>query len=112
MKRGDVWWVSASPTMGAKPHRPHPVVIISADSFNRSKIATVLAVRVSSDRRLAAAPGNFLIEPPGSGLDREAVVDVSRLMTLPRGELERHSGRLNHLQLVLLDEGLRLALAI
>jgi mRNA interferase MazF len=41
---------------------------VQSDSFNRSRIGTVVVVSLTSNLGLAAAPGNILCRPRGTGL--------------------------------------------
>ena len=64
---------------------------------------------ITSNVRLAGAPGNLLMESGISGLDRDSVVDVSTLFTLDEDDLGQPAGRLTRAQQRSLDDGLRLA---
>jgi mRNA interferase MazF len=86
------------------------VVVVQADSFNASRIRTVLAAVVTSNLRLAEAPGNVLLKARTTRLKRDSVANVSQLVTLDRSLLTSRIGRLPAEQLQQLDEGLRLVL--
>ncbi len=58
------------------------MLIIQADAFNRSRINTVIAVVITSNLKLAQAPGNVRLSKRVSGLKKESVVNVSQLITL------------------------------
>ncbi len=110
MKRGEIWWASLEEPRGSEPGFRRPVVIISSNEFNKSKILTVIVAVITSNIRLAEAPGNFKLTKKGSGLDRESVVNVSQLVTLDKSYLNEKSGKLNTKQNQLLNYGLQLAL--
>ena len=97
---------------GSEPGYRRPVVIVSANSFNDSRISTVIACVITSNLRLARAPGNFRIPKKGSGLSRDSVVNVSQIITLDKSFLGDRAGSLTDSQLVQLDEGLKLVLAL
>jgi mRNA interferase MazF len=86
------------------------VLVVSSNRFNRSRIATVLAATVTSNLRLAAAPGNVALDETASGLPRPSVVNVSQLVTLDRRRLEQRVSRLGAHEQALVDAGLRLVL--
>jgi mRNA interferase MazF len=113
VQRGEVWWASLPEPAGSGPGYRRPVVIVQADGFNHSRIRTVIAAAVTSNVRLADAPGNVLLPRRGGGarLDRDSVVNVSQLVTLDRAFLTERIGRLPPAKLRELDEGLRLVLA-
>jgi mRNA interferase MazF len=84
--------------------------VVSANSFNRSSINTVTVVAVTSNLRLAAAPGNVALAAGSAGLDRDSVVNVSQVVTLNKGDLSKRAGVLDGLNMEQVDLGLRLAL--
>jgi mRNA interferase MazF len=86
------------------------VVVVSADAFNRSRIKTVTVVAITSNLRLAAAPGNVALAAGSAGVDRDSVVNVSQVVTLDKTDLTERAGRLERLKLEQLEAGLRLAL--
>jgi len=85
---------------------------VSANSFNESRIATVLAAVVTSNLRLADAPGNVRVRAKGTGLARPSVVNVSQLITVDKSFLTERIGRLGTRQLADVEEGLRLVLGL
>ena len=112
MERGEIWWASLPEPRGSEPGYRRPVVIVQSDDFNQSRISTVIAAAVTSNARLAMAPGNFMIRKKASGLHRDSVVNVSQLITVSKIFLTDRIGRLSPTQLHQLDEGLRLVLAL
>ena len=85
---------------------------MSANSFNRSSIKTVTVVAITSNLRLAAAPGNVALAARSAGLDRDSVVNVSQVVTLDKDDLSRRVGSLNPLKMEQVEAGLRLALEL
>jgi mRNA interferase MazF len=112
MKRGEIWWASLPPPAGSSPGYRRPVLIVSNDSFNRSRIATVVAAVVTTNLRLADAPGNVQVASRGTGLPKPSVVNVSQVVTLDRTMLTTRAGRLGLSQMALVDRGLQLALGL
>jgi mRNA interferase MazF len=88
------------------------VVVISADAFNRSRIKTVTVAAITSNLRLAAAPGNIALAAGSAGLDRDSVINVSQVVTLDKSDLSTRLGTLDGLKMEQVDAGLRLALAL
>jgi len=85
---------------------------VSANSFNESRIGTVVAAVVTSNLRLADAPGNVRVPVKGTGLARASVVNVSQIITVDKTFLSQRIGRLNSRALAEVDDGLRLVLSI
>ena len=110
MRRGEIWWASLPEPTGSGPGHRRPVVIAQADSFNQSRIQTVIVAVITSNLRLADAPGNVLLRARESRLKRDSVVNVSQLLTLDRSLLTARVGRLPPTQLQQFADGLRLIL--
>jgi mRNA interferase MazF len=112
MKRGEVWWASLLEPSGSGPGSRRPYLIVSANSFNQSKINTVIAAVITANLRLAEAPGNVRLGVRGTGLSRPSVVNVSQIITIDKAFLTKRVGRLSASQLAAVDDGLRLALSV
>jgi mRNA interferase MazF len=112
MKRGEVWWASLREPVGSEPGYRRPIAIVQSDDFTSSKIQTVIAAAVTSNTRLAFAPGNVRLRRREAGLPRESVINVSQLLTVNKASLTERIGRLSPGRLQELDAGLRLALAL
>jgi mRNA interferase MazF len=111
MRRGEIWWASMAEPSGSGPGSRRPYLIVSANSFNQSKINTVIAAVITSNLRLAEAPGNVRLGVRGTGLSRPSVVNVSQIITIDKTFLTERVGKLTAIQLAAVDEGLRLALS-
>jgi mRNA interferase MazF len=112
IERGEVWWADIAPPAGSGPGFRRPVVVISADAFNQSRINTVLVAVVTSNVELARAPGNVSVLAGAVGLAKDSIVNVTQLTTLDKRQLTERAGRLDFQLLDELDSGLRLALAL
>ena len=110
--RGEIWWADLDEPHGSEPGYRRPVLIVQANAFNRSKISTVLVVAISSNLRLGDAQGNVRLTRRQSKLPRESVVNISQVLTLDRKFLAERIGRLPAKLLPVVDEGLRLVLAL
>lgn len=82
--RGDVWWAELPEPRGSEPGFRRPIVVVQGDSLNRSRIATVVCVAVSSNLKWANAPGNVVLPTRLSGLPKDSVANVSQIVTLDR----------------------------
>ena len=110
--RADTWWADLPDPVASAPGGTQSILIIQANSFNKSRIATVLAAVITSNIRLAELPGNVLIQPRDCGLKLPSVVNVSQLITADRTFLRAHVGRLSAASMSRVDLGLRLVLAL
>ncbi|MCP4424131.1 MAG: type II toxin-antitoxin system PemK/MazF family toxin [Chloroflexi bacterium] len=112
VKRGEIWWAVLPEPAGSVPGYHRPVVIIQSDAFNRSRVNTVLAVVVTSNLRLAPAPGNVYLSAKSTGLSKDSVANVSQVVTVDRAFLTERIGQLTSGQIQQIEEGLRLVLAL
>jgi mRNA interferase MazF len=110
--RGEIWWADLPDPRGSEAGFKRPVLIIQADSFNRSKIQTVLVAVISSNLRLSRAPGNVLLAARVSRLPKDSIVNVSQIVTLDRAFLTEHVNTLPARLQAAVDEGLRLVLEL
>lgn len=112
MKRGEIWWASLPAPRGSGPGYRRPVVIVQFDAFNKSQLQTIIAAVITSNMRLAEAPGNVTLLRKQSRLPKDSVINVSQLITLDKRYLTERAGKLPARQLAALEDGLRLALAL
>ncbi len=110
VERAELWWADLGSPRGSAPAYRRPVLVVSAQRFNRSAINTVVVAAVTSNVRLASAPGNHLLSEGVAGLGRPSVVNVSQLLTLDKRYLQTLIGSLPAADLRLVDRGLRLVL--
>ena len=107
-----MWWADLGPRQGSAPAWRRPVLVLSSDAFNRSRIKTVTVAAITSNLRLAAAPGNVALAAGSAGLDRDSVINVSQVVTLDKRTLKERLGVLDGLKMEQVEVGLRLALGL
>lgn len=112
MHRGDICWTDLGRPTGSEPGLRRPVVIVSGDNFNRSDIATVIGVAITSSLRLAAAPGNVELLSAVSGLPRDSVVNVSQVATIDKALLSEPIGGVDDSTMERIERGLVLVLGL
>ncbi len=108
--QGDVCWAGLPEPVGSGPGFRRPVLVVQGDAFNRSRVATVVCVPLTSNVKWAEAPGNVLLPARSSGLSKESVANVSQIVTLDRTLLTERVGRISKRQLELVFAGLDIVL--
>jgi mRNA interferase MazF len=108
--QGQVWWADLPQPVGSGPGLRRPVVVVQGDSFNRSRISTVVCVPLTSNVRLANAPGNVLLSAHATGLPRDSVANVSQIVTLDKDDLTDYVGDVSRGHLALVLAGIDLVL--
>jgi len=112
MLRGELWWADLGLPRGSAPALRRPVLIISADQYNRSDLRTVTVVVLTANVKLAALPGNVAIAADIAGLNADSVVNVTQIATIDRAALDERIGGLPDWLSAQVDAGLTRALAL
>ena len=112
ISQGEIWWADLPEPRRSEPGFRRPVLVIQADSFNRSRIQTVVVAVITTNLELADAPGNVVLPARSSGLPRDSVVNVSQILTLDRSFLTEPAGALPARLRGSVDAGLRSVLQL
>jgi len=110
MSQGEVWWADLPPPTRSEPGFRRPVVIVQGDALNRSRVATVVCVPLTSNLRWADAPGNVLLTARATGLPKDSVANVSQVVALDRSVLTERAGKLSRAKVDLLLSGIDVVL--
>ncbi|MFI5396627.1 MAG: type II toxin-antitoxin system PemK/MazF family toxin [Candidatus Binatia bacterium] len=108
--QGDVWWADLPAPRGSAPGFRRPVVVVQGDALNRSNIATVVCVLLTSNLKWASAPGNLLLPASVTGLPKESVANVSQVVTLDKSDLPERTSTLTRAKLELVLSGIDVVL--
>ncbi len=112
IKRGQIWWAELPEPIESGPGYRRPLLIIQSNSFNKSKINTIIAAVITSNIRLSAAPGNIVLSTQKSKLPKESVINVSQLITIDKSFLTEKINTLSNSIMANVDEGVRLVLQL
>jgi mRNA interferase MazF len=112
MVRGDLWWADLGLPRRSAPALRRPVLVISADQYNRSNLRTITVAVLTSHVQLASLPGNVAVPRDVVDLEADSVVNVTQIATVDRGALEERIGALPDWLLAQVDTGLARALAL
>lgn len=112
MYRGEIWWASLPDPVGSEPGYRRPVLIIQDDTFTQSRLRTVIVVIITSNVRLAAAPGNVLLPSQATGLPKDSVANISQILTVDKTFLIECVRTIPEYLQEEIDEGLRAILCL
>jgi mRNA interferase MazF len=84
--------------------------VVQGDALNRSRIATVVCVPLTSNLGYAQAPGNVPLRTRHTGLPKDSVANVSQIVALDRTLLTERTGKLPRTQLDLVLSGIDVVL--
>lgn len=110
ISQGDVWWADLPDPNGSGPGFRRPIVVVQGDALNRSQIATVVCVPLTSNLKWAGAPGNVALAARTSGLPKESVANVSQILTLDKSLLDDYVGKIPQAKLDLILSGIDVVL--
>lgn len=111
--RGDIHWCDLGEPAGSAPAKRRPVVVIQADAYNRSRLATTVVLVLTSNTALAAMPGNVFLPMVATGLPRDSVANVTALATVDRRALDPHAvGSVPTHLMAEIDQGIRGVLSL
>lgn len=107
IRRGQIWWVDFGEPRGSEPGFRHPALVLQRDEVNASKLKTVVVCVLTSNKALAAAPGNTLLPRRQTGLPMDSIANASQIATLNKDDLETLVGTVPRRLLDRVDEGVR-----
>lgn len=111
--RGEIYWADLGDPQGSSPGFRRPVIVVSSDEFNRSRIRTAIVVVLTSNTALAAMPGNVFIPASAAGLTKDSVANITAVATVDKSSLSPTPvGNVPAHLLEELDAGLRLGLGL
>lgn len=110
ISQGEVWWADLRPPSGSEPGFRRPVVVVQGDALNRSRIATVVCVPLTSNLKWADAPGNVLLAARSTSLPKDSVANVAQIVALDRAFLTQRVGKLAAAKVELLLSGIDVVL--
>lgn len=83
--RGEVWLVDLDPAVGREQAGERPVVVVSADRFNRGPAGLVIVAPMTTrDRRL---PLHVAVDPPEGGVRRRSFVKCEDVRSISKDRL-------------------------
>ena len=110
ISQGEIWWADLGEPIGSAPGYRRPVLVVQGDALNRSRIATIVCVPLTSNLKWAEAPGNVAQSARATGLDKDSVANVSLVVALDRSQLVERAGKVTPRKLALVLAGIDLVL--
>jgi len=110
ISQGEIWWADLPAPAGSGPGFRRPVVVVQGDALNRSRVAMVVCVPLTSNLKWALAPGNVRLSARTTGLPKESAANVSQIIAIDKEFLKARVGKLPLLKLELLLSGIDIVL--
>lgn len=111
INQGDIFWIVLGTPSGSAPGFKHPHVLIQNNIFNHSRINTVVVCALTSNLKLAKAPGNVLLSMGEANLSKDSVVNISQIITVDKSDLIEKIGSLSPTRIRQVIEGVKLLIA-
>lgn len=108
IKQGDIFWINLGNPTGSEPGYRHPHVVIQNNIFNESKINTVVVCALTSNIKMAAAPGNVLLKKGEGNIPKDSVANISQIITVNKSDLVERIGSLSASKMKQIIVGVRL----
>ena len=99
ISQAEIWWADMPAPIGSGPGFRHPVLIVQGDALNRSRVATVVCVPLTSNLKWADAPGNVFLAAEATGLPKDSVANVSQVVSLDKRLLTEQVGKISRTKL-------------
>lgn len=94
VQQGEIWWAELADPTGSGPGYRRPVVVVQGEPLNRSRIATVVCVPLTSNLAWAEAPGNVELSRRETRLPKPSVANPTQIIALDRDCLSSRVARL------------------
>lgn len=107
--RGEIWSADLDPTRGHEQAGTRPVLILSADTYNRGPAGLVTVLPITrTDRRI---PIHVALEPPEGGVTTRSIVLCDALRSIATTRLVGQPwGRVSPATMRLVEDAVRLLL--
>jgi mRNA interferase MazF len=112
MIRGEIWWAEFGIPYGSETEFLRPVLIVQDDSFNESRIKTIVVLPMTANLRLLDAPGNVFIRKKESKLTDDSVIIVTQLYAIDRGRFTKKISKVSKKIMEQVEVGIKLVLGI
>ena len=112
MTHGEIWWAEFGIPHGSEIGYNRPVLIVQDDSFNESKIKTIVVVPLTTNLRLLEAPGNVLLNKKETKLKNDSIVIVAQLYAIDRSRLKEKISKVSREILERVEIGMKFVLGI
>lgn len=106
--QGDVFWADLGTPRGSGPGFLRPIVVLQNNTFNSTRISTVLVAILTSNTKLAQRPGNVLLRVGEANLTKPSVMNTSQLFTVDKSDLVDYIGSLTPSRIREIIAGVRL----
>ena len=110
INQGVIFWLDLGRPCGSEPGYYRPHVVIQNDSYNHSRINTVVVCALTTNLMLAEVPGNVLLRKGEANLTAVSVVNITQVLTVDKQRFKEKIGALSTRRLQEVLQGIHLLL--
>jgi mRNA interferase MazF len=111
ISRGDIYLAALDPVVGSETTKTRPVLVVS-NNINNKYANTITVIPITSKKLKKTYPFELFL-PKGTGnLPKDSKVKADQIRTLDKTRLIKHIGTLKSEHLNLLNEAIKIHLAL
>jgi mRNA interferase MazF len=111
INRGDIYLASLDPVVGNEISKTRPVIVVS-NNINNRYAGTVTVLPITSRKLKKTYPFELALAKGTGNLPKDSKVKADQIRTLDRTRLVKNIGKLNNEHLSLLNEAIKIHLAL
>lgn len=110
IKRGQIYYADLSPVVGSEQGGVRPVLIIQNDIGNKYSPTVIIAI-ITTRKTKAKLPTHIWLSV-ADGFKANSMVELEQLRTIDKSRLKKYIGEVQEGEQRLIDEALKISLAI
>ena len=95
MQKSEIWWANLREPIGSEPGYWHPVLIVSSDALNLSRVQTLIVVCLTTNHSRVGEPNQIVVSAESTGLERDSVINVTQIATIDKSMVSEFIGELD-----------------
>jgi mRNA interferase MazF len=97
--QGDICWADMGDPVGSEGGYVRPVIIVQGNTFNESRLGSVVCIPLTGTVKWANMRGAVLLRSKFTGLDRDSVAQAHLITTLDQTQIDKKVGQVSLAQL-------------
>jgi len=91
-KRGEVWMVDFSPSIGREIQNLHPALVVSANELNKSTWGLIVVCPITTSRKRKPFRLHVEIKPPDGGLKNLSIIRCDQIKSVSIERFSKSAG--------------------
>lgn len=92
LRRGEIWLVDFSPSIGSEINEQHPALIVSVNELNESPWGLIVVCPITTFRKEKPFRLHVLISPPEGGVKHDSVIRCDQIKSVSIQRFSRKWG--------------------